>query len=99
MSAACDVASSWPEAWGDVRLAKRRVEVHGLEVAGGGALVEGEYAKRASASSGAFLVSKGILHVGVGVDGSGKAKLRVLGSRGWFAERAGRPSRTTREPH
>ncbi|HKC26248.1 MAG TPA: hypothetical protein VKF32_16015, partial [Thermoanaerobaculia bacterium] len=40
----------------DVRLAKRRVEVHGLEVAGGGALVEGEYAKRASAAGGAFLV-------------------------------------------
>jgi hypothetical protein len=82
----------------DLRLAKKQVEVHRLEVAGGGALVEGEYAKRSGAVGGAFLVSKGILHVGIGVDGRGKAKLHVLGSRGWFAERTGRPSRTERAP-
>ena len=80
------------DARADVRLAKRRLDVHRLSAEGNGALLEGEYARKGSAARGAFLVSKGILHVGVEVNGSGKAKLRVLRSRRWFEEQVGRPS-------
>jgi hypothetical protein len=80
------------DARADVELAKRRLEVHRLTAEGNGALVEGEYSKKGSAARGSFLVSKGILHVGVEVDGSGKAKLKVLRSRRWFEAQVGRPS-------
>ena len=86
------------DASAEVRLASRRVEVHDLTAVGNGALLEGEYARKGAAARGAFLVSKGILHVGVDVDGSGKAKPRVLNSRRWFREHAGRPSRTESGP-
>jgi hypothetical protein len=82
----------------DIRLGGGRVEVHDLTAKGGDALVEGEYAKKAARAKGAFLVSKGILHVGVGVENGQKAKLRVLKSRGWFKEAAGRPSLTDGQP-
>jgi hypothetical protein len=74
-----------------VKLGKSLAEVRGLTARVGDFQIDGEYQARGTSRSGTFLISTGVLSLGIGLNGA-TTEYRFLGARSWFRERTGRES-------
>ena len=77
------------QATAQVRFGKSLLEIRRLDAAGGKARIQGDYRVRSKAKRGTFLIERGLLAIGVGIENE-KTELRILGPRKWFEERTGR---------
>ncbi|MEO8432326.1 MAG: hypothetical protein ABI592_12510 [Acidobacteriota bacterium] len=77
-----------------VGLGKNTTELEDLDASGGGFRVRGRYRDRPSSKRGAFLLEKGVLAVGLEIEGP-KSSLKLLGARAWFA---GQPAEAATSP-
>lgn len=77
------------QATAQVRFGKSLIEIRRLNAAGGKVRIQGDYRVRGKAKRGTFLIDRGLLTVGVGVENE-KTELRILAPRKWFEERTGR---------
>ena len=69
-----------------VRLGRDLVDVRDLEAEGGNFRIEGFYVEKKDGRQGAFLVEKGLLSVGVSVDGSA-SRVKPFGGRKWLRQK------------